>query len=400
MKKITVILLIAVLSVFMMQCSKRENPVITDIPHGLFFDGLSFTSSAINGNVMQDFPNRDVIVYTPPGYVDSLTEIRYPVLYLLHGYGGDQNYFRSIYGLGNTIDEMIYEGEIEPMLIVTANASNSLGGGFYTNSPDFGEGSFAGNYEDFIIDELITLIDDTFNTIADRDHRAIAGHSMGGYGALKLAMFHPDLFCATASMSGPLAFWGTYPLTEDFPGLLALMPTVFEENGFVPGDMEAFNNITPGPGKRLTNMMFAMAAAFSPTDPADTLMEFAHAFSTPLYTGHVDLMFDYMGNVPTEPGSVWSRWLANDVTALFAGGYAAALANMAVYVDCGVDDDIGLNYHADVFAGAFFNAFDRYPDVYDVYPAIGDNYPATHTAIIAARLPHVLSFVNDAFATE
>ena len=406
MKKIAVILLIAILSVFMMQCDKRENPVMMDIPHGLFFDGLSLTSQAILGNVMQDFPNRDVVVYTPAGYDQADTTTFYPVLYLLHGYGGDQNYWRAVYGLGNTLDRMIYDGEIEPMLVVTANAINSLGGSFYTNSPPIdsvGGDSFAGNYEDFIIDELIPLVDNTFNTMADREHRAIAGSSMGGYGALKLSMSHPEMFCATGSMSGPIAFWGSVPAGGDFPGLLLLLDAVYAENGFTPGDLESFNTITPGAGKRLTGMMFAMGAAFSPTLESDTLMDFAHAFATPLYSGYINLPFNYMGEVPamdTAFTSPWDRWMQNDVTAIMAGRAGFGLEtfeNIAVYVDAGAHDDIGLYGHAEVFAGAMNSYVGRYPDFYEIYPDIGDNYPADHSSLYAARLPYLFSFINDNF---
>ena len=397
MKKLTILILLAVLAISVLQCSDRENPVISDIPHGLYFQ-FSFTSDAITGDIMQDFPNRDVIVYAPPGYDTENTDVRYPVVYMLHGVFADHNYFRGLFNIGNVMDEMIYNGDIEPMLIVTPNATNNLGGSFYTNSPDFGEGSFAGNMEDFIIDEVVHIVDSVFNTIPDRKHRAIAGHSMGGYGAMKLAMLHSDMFGATASMSGPVAFWGTYPADQTpetgFPGVLALLPAVMDENNWTPGDMASFYNISPGPGKRITNMMFAMASAFSPHDPANPDTTYAHRFTTAQYTGYVDLPFDYTGATAMP---VWALWLANDVTTMLASGAAPAFDDMDVYVDCGDSDDIYLHYHAQVFDNVFSGYVGRDLDYFEIYPAIL-NYEAGHTNLIGARLPYVFEFLDQSFS--
>lgn len=381
------------------QCSKRDNPVDPEIPHGLIYD-LTFSSTAAGGDIMQDPPGREVIVYTPPGYDESDSATTYPVLYLLHGYGGNQNYFRSIFSVGDLLDEMIFNGEVEPMIVVTPNASNGLGGSFYTNSflPTDSSQSYAGRMQDYITDEVVPLIDSIYNTIPDKAHRGIAGHSMGGYGALKLAMLRSDLFGSAASMSGPIAFWGDYnpadPGSATYLGVQELLPYVFAENGFTPGDTAAYYAIAPGVGKSLTNMMFAMASAFSPHAMSNMDTTYSHLYvSTTGFVGKVDLPFDANGNVPDTVGSPWLFWMAQDVTALYSAGYGAALAGTDIYIDCGAEDDLGLYGMAQVFA---YVAQTVVNEVH-IYDGFDDIYPPDHSTLIGERLRNVLEFHSASF---
>jgi S-formylglutathione hydrolase FrmB len=238
MRKITILLLVAALLPALMQCSKRENPVDAAAgPQGYFWN-LAFDSQAISGDIMLSNPGRDVLVYTPPGYDQTDTATTYPVLYLLHSFGMNQNLFKGVFSLGETMDDLINSGQIEPMIVVTADASNKLGGSFYTNSPQFGGQSFAGNFQDYITDEIVPLVDSVFHTIQDREHRGIGGFSMGGYGAVKIGMLRNDLFGSVSSLSGPVAFMGAYPDTTNpyALGLLSLMSGMLAENNFVqPG---------------------------------------------------------------------------------------------------------------------------------------------------------------------
>lgn len=390
MKKYALILAVAVISVAGMQCSEQVNPVDISQPTGYYYIH-DFFSNSIDGDIMQDFPRRNVVVYTPPGYDPADTSTDYPVLYLLHGYGGNEEYFKGLFGVAETMDELIYAGEIDPMIVVTADASNKLGGSFYTNSPDFGSGSFAGLMQEFITDELLALIDSVYNTIPDRQHRGIAGHSMGGYGAVKLAMLRSDVFGSAASMSGPLTFWGTYPQDTLFAGLIELLPYVFAENGAAPGDTAAFYSIRPGTGKSLTNMMFAMASAFSPHDPADTDTSYAHYFAVTGYTGYVDLPFDVNGDLAMP---VWNLWMANDVLALFAGGYGGVFDSTALYIDCGDEDDLGLYAHAQIF----YSVAGSMVDQFEIYSGFEGRYSADHTTYVGERLRYVAKFHDGVFS--
>ena len=128
----------------------------------------------------------------PKGYWQSSQ--RYPVLYLLHGaFGKHTDWFKNS-GLAAYIANL-------PLIVVLPDAQ---GDSFYQNSPRFG------NYQTYFEKELMPEIDHSFRTIPTRDGRAIAGLSMGGYGAWRLALDNPTKFCAAASLSGVVG-WGVTP---------------------------------------------------------------------------------------------------------------------------------------------------------------------------------------------
>lgn len=184
---------------------------------GSFHSGR-FPSSAL-GVVKQYY------VYLPPGYEAS--DRRYPVVYMLHGLGGDENNWRQL-DIGPAADEVALEA-----IIVMPDGDD----GFYVNwasevdheaclrgSRPFGQALDMrtycvrqARYEDYIARDLVAHVDATYRTIPERDGRAIGGLSMGGYGALYLAMKHPDLFGATASHAGvtSLLYQGPHPYQRD-----------------------------------------------------------------------------------------------------------------------------------------------------------------------------------------
>src|SRR4030067_1070376 len=97
MKKILFAIAILIMALALTQCSKRDNPVDAEPEHGFFWT-LYFESNAIRGDVMEDYWFRNILVYTPPGYDGADTSgPGYPVLYLLHGYGGTHTYFKGLY---------------------------------------------------------------------------------------------------------------------------------------------------------------------------------------------------------------------------------------------------------------------------------------------------------------
>ncbi|MFN2512568.1 MAG: alpha/beta hydrolase [Pyrinomonadaceae bacterium] len=129
-------------------------------------------------------------VVLPPryGFIPS-RGIRYPVLYLLHGWSGDYNSWTRQTAL------LQHAAEYQ-MIIVTPEGGN----GWYTDSARVS----SDQYETYVVRELIADVDSRFRTIADRRGRSIAGASMGGYGALKFGFKHPEKFSFAASMSGAL----------------------------------------------------------------------------------------------------------------------------------------------------------------------------------------------------
>jgi S-formylglutathione hydrolase FrmB len=132
---------------------------------------------------------RSYRVLLPAGYAAD-TRRRYPVLYLLHGKGGDHNDWADKGRLAERVGDA-------PLLVVMPDGDD----GWYVD----GAGPASG-HETQIVRELIPAVDSRYRTIARREGRAVAGLSMGGYGALKLALKHPHLFAAAASHSGAVSF--------------------------------------------------------------------------------------------------------------------------------------------------------------------------------------------------
>lgn len=149
-------------------------------------------SAALAGNLLGDPAEQEVAVYVPPGYDRS--ERRYPVLYLLHGIGGGFTDWTRHWNLKGTMDALIASGA-PPFLVVMPNGGNRLGGGFYLDSP------VSGKWETYLLRELVPRVDRDFRTAAAPASRGVAGHSMGGFGALRLGMRHPDVFGSVYAMS-------------------------------------------------------------------------------------------------------------------------------------------------------------------------------------------------------
>ncbi|MGC2181916.1 MAG: alpha/beta hydrolase-fold protein, partial [Terriglobales bacterium] len=131
-------------------------------------------SPALVGNLLGDSPDRPVAIYLPPGYASSAS--RFPVIYLLHGYGstngGNRAWTKGDWAnVPKMMDRLIAAGTIRKMIVVMPDASDKLGGAFYTNSVA------AGNWEDFITRDLVSDIDARYRTIRRAASRGIAGHS-------------------------------------------------------------------------------------------------------------------------------------------------------------------------------------------------------------------------------
>ena len=163
---------------------------LKDVPHGnvqqILFPSPSTSTS------------RRAFVYTPPGYGKNKKK-RYPVLYLQHGWGEDETAW-SNQGHANLImDNLIAAGKIEPFIIVmTYGMTNELKWGQLRNFD-------IKPFQTVLLDELIPYVDANFATIADQDHRAMAGLSMGGMETKTITLNKPDVFSHYALLSG-----GTY----------------------------------------------------------------------------------------------------------------------------------------------------------------------------------------------
>lgn len=143
---------------------------------------ISFYSAALGRSM-------DYWVYLPPMYNASRT--RYPVLYMLHGLGGSSSQWKTM-GLFKEADALIRNKQIAPLIIVTPQGDN----GYWMNHADNGP-----RYGDYVINDLIPHIDQTYRTLADQRFRAIGGLSMGGHGALQLSINNPGMFSVVGAHS-------------------------------------------------------------------------------------------------------------------------------------------------------------------------------------------------------
>ncbi|RKN84066.1 alpha/beta hydrolase [Paenibacillus ginsengarvi] len=161
---------------------------------------VSFFSGAL-------FARMSCFVYLPPSYEQS--ERAYPVIYLLHGMYGCESSWLTKGGAEQTIERMIAAGELRESIVVLPSDGGYGHGTFYI---DWYDGT--GNYEQYMMYDLVPYIDANYRTMADKSYRCIGGLSMGGFGAFMLALRHPDTFGAAVSLSGALGSVGQLPYTE------------------------------------------------------------------------------------------------------------------------------------------------------------------------------------------
>lgn len=149
------------------------------------------TSQALAGNLLGDPVTREFSILLPPNYAAS--DKHYPVVYMLHGYGGDA--WSHITDFQRSYQAALNDGAVQEMIFVFPDGNNKLGGSFYVNSPAIGD------YETYITREIVDEVDATYRTLRDRTSRAITGCSMGGDGAMYLALKYPDVFSVAAPAS-------------------------------------------------------------------------------------------------------------------------------------------------------------------------------------------------------
>lgn len=150
---------------------------------------------ALEGNLEGDSPDREATVYLPPTYASDQSR-RFPVIYLLHGYGGREDTFTErLATLQQSSDTLAAGQGFSSAIVVTPSAYTLHKGSMYSNSPT------TGDWERFIAEDLVAYMDSHYRTLADRMSRGLAGHSMGGYGALRIGMKRPDVFFSLYLMS-------------------------------------------------------------------------------------------------------------------------------------------------------------------------------------------------------
>jgi S-formylglutathione hydrolase len=278
----------------------------------------SITGISLEGNLLGDPVTRGMLVYLPPGYDTS--GLDYPVIYLLHTGGGNEHFYpdnefpESLEAFGmfthptdypdsgfaGMIDSLIITGKIEPLIIVMPDINTAYGGSFCINSV------LNGNYEDYIVKDIIPYIDANYRTLANRNSRALAGHCMGGYGAMYIVMKHPDVFGAVASHSSELCIDAL---------ARACAPFVKLEN---PSGLTG-----PDPSKPFTSFLYLFSAAFSPNPD-----------NPPFY---VDLPLDDSCEIRED---ILLRWADYDPIQMLDNHLSYLQSLRGIYFDVGDKDEV------------------------------------------------------------
>ena len=301
-----------------------------------------FESAVLSGNRAGDPHVRTVPVYLPPSY-EADRGRRYPVTFVLSGFTGrgrmllNDNAWSP--GLHDRMDALIARGACDEMILVLPDCFTRYGGSQYLNS------SATGRYEDHVIEELVPHVDRAYRTLQGPAHRGVMGKSSGGYGALVLAMRHPNVFGAVASHSGDMYF--DYCYRGDVPGFCSQV----QQAGGLEAWLSAFDAKLQKKHEDLMALnVLAMAAAYSPNPTA------------PL---GIDLPVDLESGAFRE--EVWRRWLEHDPLRMIERHAESLRAARLVYLDCGTRDEFHLHHGARLFtrrltALGVAHEFEEFPD--------------------------------------
>jgi enterochelin esterase-like enzyme len=340
---------VAMLAVAMTQGLRSAAQVQTIVPavvagaKPVIVEHIKIHGTALEGNLEGDAVDRDVIVFLPQDY-NKDKHRRYPVVYALHGFSIGAEQWTHEIQVPQTIEGAFALGA-KDMIVVLPDSKTVHNGSMYSSSVT------TGDFEKFISHDVVTYIDAHYRTIPNRESRGLVGHSMGGYGASRIGMKHPDVFgslyimspcCMSARPAGPV-------------------------NAELEKTLEAVK--TPEDSAKLpffARAQLASAAAWSP-DPKNP----------PLYLG-----------LPMKDGvsqpDILAKWAANAPLA-FVDQYIGNLKQYrAIAMDVGDQDGLRVD------AGKLHEVFDKYgiTNSFEIYSG-------THTSAVADRFQnHVLPFFS------
>jgi enterochelin esterase-like enzyme len=328
---------------------------------------IDITALSLANNMVGQSTERTIQVYLPPSYNNS--EKRYPAVYYLPGYG-DSTMFGI--ALPKGMDDLMKSGQVKEMVIVIASGSSKLGGSFYVNSP------VTGNWEDYIAEDVVGYVDEHFRTLPQAGSRGITGHSMGGFGALNIAMHRPDVFRAVYSLS---------------PGL-------FDENGLSESQM--FNH-EPAIRSfidyeaRLASLSLEEAAKKMLPGPDPFTLGYGLAFAPnpDRHPPYFDYPFKEVEGDIVRDDAAWKRWESGfggiaDEAVLYRENL---LKLKGIAVDYGTSDEYswipkGCVYYAEQLSAAGI-------------PVTVEGYDGTHQSELGERIgEHMLPFFSTLLTFE
>lgn len=243
-------------------------------------------------------------IYLPPDF-NQTPEAKYPVIYFLHGWGSSRNGGDRIM---HYADSLITYGIIDPILIVCAgNSTEPFGGSHYMNS------ILWGNYEDYMVVDLLKRMDESGRTLPGRENRFLMGQSMGGYGSFRYGVFHKDKFSAIAAHGAPI----NYNLIIE-----KIRSAIISEAGTEAPYFFKYSN-----GK-FTKHVFANAGAYSPN---------LKATQDYIFPQNVDFPFDEYGEIID---TIFQEFILNDPATFIKE--LRPEDSVGLLFGCGSRDEFGL----------------------------------------------------------
>jgi S-formylglutathione hydrolase len=270
------------------------------------YQRIKVHGKSLEGNLSGEPADRDVSVYLPPSYQGE-TSRRYPVVYLLHGYtNSDIGWFgpdaRGSFANGNTMSatagRAFTGGGVREVILVMPNAYTIYQGSMFSNSVT------TGDWEAFIARDLVEYIDSRYRTIPERASRGLAGHSMGGYGTVRIAMKYPQVYSSIYLLSACCLTANLNPNPQN------------------SAQAEALKSVAEAKGaERGLAALLAEAAAWSPNPQ-----------NPPFY-------FDLPAKDGKIQPAVVARWAANAPLAM-VDQYASNLKKLRIGIDVGDKDNL------------------------------------------------------------
>jgi len=284
---------------------------------------LRIDSRALRGNLLGDPAERNVAVYLPEGY--GATDADYPLFVGLAGFTASGMKMLSWQTFGESVpqrlDRLVGSGRMGPVVAAFPDGFTSLGGNQYVDS------AALGNWERFLLDEMIPTIESRFRVRKGSRHRAVFGKSSGGYGALVQGLRHGDSWGAVACHSGDIDFDLAYG--RDWPRVL---DTLARHEGGLTGFLRHVEDADRLAGEEMhTLMLLAMAASYDPDPEAPR---------------GIRLPVDRETCRPIAER--WARWLEHDPLRMVEREECrASLRRLrGLYLDCGSRDQYHLHYGA------------------------------------------------------
>ncbi|HET8696769.1 MAG TPA: alpha/beta hydrolase-fold protein, partial [Gammaproteobacteria bacterium] len=284
---------------------------------------------ALEGNLSGEPADREVSIYLPPSY-DREKSRRYPVVILLHGYSINNKYWVGGAPEGpagidvpGAMDRDVAAGKAREMILVMPNGDSKYNGSMYSSSVT------SGDWESFIAEDLVAYVDSHYRTIARRSSRGLAGHSMGGYGTIRIGMKRPDVFSSLYVLSACCLMNNPAGFAQRAPASGSAAPSGSTPPARASGSGANNNGDRPRAGG-FANVVKAEAAAWSP-NPS----------KPPTY-------FDAPGDEGVDMTLVAQKWAANSPLVMLDQYVANLKRYTAIGMDVGLQDTLlGSNQQLD-----------------------------------------------------